>query len=1128
MTSKGGGGGGSALGFADWFFSYETFKVLRVRDRRLGGIYRLFQATILIYITTTIVYQQRYLKTENIINGAVRISLKAPSDGIVTSSYCKPPRQPCLYWSENDILYQPGVDGALITTRAKVTTYGPFINHTVNQCDANMPTVRGCDPYKAPSTVKLPVSLVTDVERYTIMLEHSIRGEASGIQLRSGNMVSGVLRHYKTGEVLRTFTDQSRYVTPVSNNTSTDKTVRLAGDVMTVGEFLGASGVNLDEISTAPSASVGETVRSAGVVIIVVIKYAAQGWNPNLISYEYLPKAISDQEYKVIETIRDFRDGSFVEINRHGIRIVFSQTGQLGQFSLMALLTNLVAAVALFKVANIIVELMMLRIHPQKKVYVRAKFESTKDGNAGGKGGRSKKETFVPQVEFDDVQDQVEQGSTNHTVKEVEHRGFNRGGGRIQDSDQKGKLPQDEQDGNDSSSENDESEQEIIEQPGVRRRVVKAPAGFGDVPVNTSFSTGARITRSGVMATEISRTSAKESSRDSNQQLRSRGSSSSVLGKSLDSATKSTFGTALMDLNKNGSSSALISHATPGVAGSSARHCREFLDNVEIETRFGVLRPNDHKGFSGANVHTASGISDVSSSTPTRHAPPNPAPFEQEHGKERCLLKEARHRSRRHAALKSGASLKAPRPSSPSIFGDNHFDGTADPHKVDSGKTVAGDRHEHKKRRKECRVMPSMFKSEVSMMRPLFGLGGSSDQSTSSLSGADVKGKKRDQSDLPTLAKEPSLSQSAFRDYALSCNDQTDPDTAAADSTVVLSVSTGPSQSPTSTSLCQVASQDLNKFSTVIQGLDVASSASLGKQPLESRSHVLRSSASSPSLLKGSSPSTSVISASCLEDGPMNHDTHRLPQEPNTSLETCTMVPMDLPARYADWRFPTQVYTSTGKPLDEATVCSSKEQAVNPGDLTSSTTQPAGGSDLASVMSTLDTTEDISTTSDSSVLTTTLAPFVADTGSFPPHPLPTSTHVLPTDFLASNANGVLQSSSPSLSTDPTTTRIDAANDRTDASSRANINLVSTVVRTTSNSTMSTSTNTSGSHCYHTSSNFFTSPITASCMTTLAGTGAHVLGRTITMITADNKKLILRRSKPLILCDGVGEEKAARI
>lgn len=96
------------------------------------------------------------------------------------------------------------------------------------------------------------------------------------------------------------------------------KMVHLAGDVMTVGEFLKAAGVNLDDISTSPSASVNETVRTSGVVVIVVIQYAAKGWNPNKISYEYLPKAIPDQEYKVIETIRDFRGGNRVEINRHG------------------------------------------------------------------------------------------------------------------------------------------------------------------------------------------------------------------------------------------------------------------------------------------------------------------------------------------------------------------------------------------------------------------------------------------------------------------------------------------------------------------------------------------------------------------------------------------------------------------------------------------------------------------------------------------------------------------------------------------------------------------------------------------------------------------------------------------
>ena len=268
------------------------------------------------------------------------MTLKAPADGIATPDYCKSTPPDCLYWSENDILYEPGIDGALITTRTQITQYGPFINQTLrsdpdqselhSECDVNIATIPGCDPYKAPSTLLLPTSMVADIERFTLMLEHSIRGQATGVQIRSGNMESGILRDSATGQALRTFTDQSRYVPaatrPGANTNSSNATVssgdgniiHLAGDVMTVGEFLKAAGVNLDEISGSPTAAPNETVRSSGVVVIVVIQYAAKGWNPNRISYEYLPKAIPDQEYKVIETMRDFKGGSRVEINRHG------------------------------------------------------------------------------------------------------------------------------------------------------------------------------------------------------------------------------------------------------------------------------------------------------------------------------------------------------------------------------------------------------------------------------------------------------------------------------------------------------------------------------------------------------------------------------------------------------------------------------------------------------------------------------------------------------------------------------------------------------------------------------------------------------------------------------------------
>ncbi|KAF9969662.1 cytochrome c oxidase subunit 1, partial [Modicella reniformis] len=294
----------------------------------------------------------------------------------------------------------------------------------------------------------VPLSLMADIERFTIMMEHSIRGDASGIQLRSGNMVSGILRDSKTEEVLRTFTDESRYKNP---------TTRVAGDIITVAELLKAAGVNLNELSQAPSADKDESIRSAGVVIIVVINYAAKGWNPGRISYEYLPKAIIDQEYKAIETSRNFRDGDRVEINRHGIRIIFSQTGQLGHFSFITLLTNVVAAVALFKVANLIVELMMLRFHSQKARYVSHKFEHAKDANTPDEDTGRRDENTGRRDSVQNQEGTSGQGTSNHLFFGA-RQNTNSSGGQTQNS---GKSSQKNNDNyGETSSESDENDEE--------------------------------------------------------------------------------------------------------------------------------------------------------------------------------------------------------------------------------------------------------------------------------------------------------------------------------------------------------------------------------------------------------------------------------------------------------------------------------------------------------------------------------------------------------------------------------------------------------------------------------------------------------------------------------------------
>ncbi|KAF9080519.1 hypothetical protein BGX23_002020, partial [Mortierella sp. AD031] len=91
------------------------------------------------------------------------------------------------------------------------------------------------------------------------------------------------------------------------------------------------------------------------------------------------------------------------------------------------------------------------------------------------------------------------------------------------------------------------------------------------------------------------------------------------------------------------------------------------------------------------------------------------------------------------------------------------------------------------------------------------------------------------------------------------------------------------------------------------------------------------------------------------------------------------------------------------------------------------------------------------------------------------------------------------------------------------------NMMPTTTTMTTTTTTSASTSTTTPQYYtHPTSTFFTSPITSSCTTTMPDSGIQVLGPTITMIMKDNRRLVLRRSAPLILNEGVGEERAARM
>ncbi|KAG9300185.1 hypothetical protein G9A89_002631 [Geosiphon pyriformis] len=392
-------------GFMEGLLEYETFKIVKVQDKRLGVIYRAFQIAIFVYIIYKIVMDQGYLKKEPPVPGAVRMSLKAPKT-LSTPDYCDG-ALPCVYWGANDILYpSDGAGTGFFTTRVAVNRYNPENNCTfIKASRADDPCI--FDLSKTKNETLLGKSYIADIENYTVMIEHSIRGQTTSIGLRNG-LMDGKLVNSK-GKTVKTWTNATR----TAENPQAD------GDILTIKEILDAAGANLEANSTAPGAKKGETYRSSGIVIVIVIDYKNVPFKDNVISYTYYPQMIDGNEYKTTESIYQ-SDGSYIIKDRHGIRLVFQQYGSIGVFDFISLLQNIVAGFALFSLATLLVEILMLQFLPEKKDYEEWKFETTHDFDLHRK--EKQKKIQSPEDETAENQAYYNQTSPGLRDKRLRHK----------------------------------------------------------------------------------------------------------------------------------------------------------------------------------------------------------------------------------------------------------------------------------------------------------------------------------------------------------------------------------------------------------------------------------------------------------------------------------------------------------------------------------------------------------------------------------------------------------------------------------------------------------------------------------------------------------------------------------
>jgi len=205
-------------------------------------------------------------------------------------------------------------------------------------------------------------SYIANIENFIMFVGHSMQARQLYLQTHderyagSSDTMNGVL---------------------VDQNGNTMESFGRGVDQISVQELLNAAAVNLN----AGSDVIGnekEAARFSGLVILFSIEYSNIDAPQSKPTYTYSAQHIPGAEYKVIEIVY-LNDTYRLNNNRHGIKAIFLQGGQIGRFDVQTTLIQLVSALGLLSVATLAVDFLMLAGLPQRRLYKQFKVEETVD-----------------------------------------------------------------------------------------------------------------------------------------------------------------------------------------------------------------------------------------------------------------------------------------------------------------------------------------------------------------------------------------------------------------------------------------------------------------------------------------------------------------------------------------------------------------------------------------------------------------------------------------------------------------------------------------------------------------------------------------------------------------------------
>lgn len=355
--------------------AYRVAKSVRIRDKWLYGYSLTTTALVMFYIIVLkLGIDKAYLEYEP-VSGSVKLELVGSSQGVnsLQEEYCGNIK--CRLCDEHDVRY-PNTD----TLTPLVTTYVREARQR-RVCDRN---ATEC-PFRSPfQTILWDDYLVAGIQKFEMRVSHVAQAATFFFQSQDP-VFRGDSRHMHGRLVARKGDDVVQLKEFPANGQV---------DVITIGEILAAAGVDLDD--NVPGHV--RPIRETGTSIFCHIRYFNDYTMiapARKIQYEYELMAGPGVEaiYEPVHLGVAWTSPVDVEermmLTRRGIKLVWTQEGAIGRFSLAALMVTLLIGLLLHSMLHRLGTIVALRFLPRRKVY-RAAVEDEIEDPAGQAQGTSR------------------------------------------------------------------------------------------------------------------------------------------------------------------------------------------------------------------------------------------------------------------------------------------------------------------------------------------------------------------------------------------------------------------------------------------------------------------------------------------------------------------------------------------------------------------------------------------------------------------------------------------------------------------------------------------------------------------------------------------------------------------